>query len=295
MFASTALGARIEAAEARLTASIGDHFLVTRPDLRVVVHHLGSGVAVFAGPSSPMNKMIGVGFEEASAPLTRLMPPTDDELTSIENAFRERNEPLQAEVSALATPEFVARLSARGYQLKGFENVHGRGISVAGDSRPHSPIDITLMRDDERDLWVDASITSFLDGDIEGAQADQLPPREVLEGPLKHVMDVPGFRRYCAWIDGQLVGTATLRLDDGLAQLCGAATLPAWRRRGVQTALLQRRLADAAKAGCDLALMTTSPGTKSQENGLRQGFELLYVRALMVKQPFSKGPHLSRI
>ena len=274
MFASTTLGSRIESAEARLTASIGDHFLVTRPDLRIVVQRLGSGVAVFAGPSSPMNKMIGVGFGE---------PPTDDDLKSIEDAFDERNAPLQAEVSALANPEFVARLSARGYQLKGFENVHGRTISSAGHTPAHSPIDITFMQDDERDLWVDASITSFLDGDTEGAQADELPPREALEGPIRDVMDVPGFQRYCAWIDGQLVGTATLRIDHGLAQLCGAATLPAFRRRGVQTALLERRLADAAAAGCEIALMTTSPGTKSQENGLKQGFALLYVRALMVK------------
>jgi hypothetical protein len=31
--------------------------------------------------------------------------------------------------------------------------------------------------------------------------------------------------------------------------------------------------------------MTTSPGTKSQENGLKQGFALLYVRAIMIKDP----------
>ena len=276
MFASTALGSRIEAAEARLTALIGDHLLVTRPDLCVVVQRFGSGVAVFAGPSSPMNKMIGVGFGE---------PPSDDELDSVEHAFRARNAPLQAEVSALASPDVVARLSARGYQLKGFENVHGRAIQPIGQRLPQSPIDVTIMRDDERDRWVDVSITSFLDGDTEGAQAEELPPREALEGPIRDVMDVPGFQRYCAWIDGRLVGTATLRIDDGLGQLCGAATLPAFRRRGVQTALLQRRLADAAAARCDIALMTTSPGTKSQENGLKQGFALLYVRALMVKGP----------
>ena len=112
-------------------------------------------------------------------------------------------------------------------------------------------------------------------------------------------MDVPGFRRYCAWIDGQLVGTATLRLDDGLAQLCGAATLPAWRRRGVQTALLQRRLADAADAGSDLALMTTAPGTKSQENGPKQGFSLPVRQGVdgegVNLQPFSPSHHLSPI
>ncbi len=285
MFASTALGFRIEAAEARLTSSIGAHFLITRPDLRVVVKPVGSGVAVFAGPSSPMNKMIGVGFGE---------PPTDDELSSTEDAFYDRNAPLQAEMSALASPDVVAHLSARGYQLKGFENVHGRTISSAEYRPRQSPIGITFMRDDERDRWVDVSITSFLDGDTEGAHADELPPREAFEGPIRDAMDVPGFQRYCAWIDGQLVGTATLRIDDGLAQLCGAATLPAYRRRGVQTALLQRRLADAAEAGCDLALMTTSPGTKSQENGLRQGFALLYVRALMVKVWDPPRDNLSR-
>ena len=274
MFASTALALRIESAEARLTASIGEHFLAARSHLRPVVRRLGGGIAVYTGPSSPMNKMIGVGLTD---------PPTDDELQSIENEFGQRAAPLQAEVSALARPAFVTHLSARGYQLKGFENVHGRAISAAESRQPRSPIDVTLLDRRDHDRWVDASIRSFLDGDTEGAQADQLPSREAAEGPLRDVMDVPGFERYCAWIDGQLVGTATLRLDDGLAQLCGAATLPAWRRRGVQTALLQRRLADAAAAGCDLALMTTSPGTKSQENGLKQGFALLYVRALMVK------------
>jgi GNAT superfamily N-acetyltransferase len=274
MFASTSLAVRVESAEARLTGSIGDHFLAARSDLRPVVRRLGGGIAVYAGPSSPMNKMIGVGLTE---------PPTDDELRSIEHAFSERAAPLQAEVSALARPEFVARLSARGYELKGFENVHGRAISAAESQQPRNSIDITLLEHRHHDRWVDAAICSFLDGDTEGAQADQLTSREAAEGPLRDLMDVEGFVRYCAWIDGQLVGTATLRLDDGLAQLCGAATLPAWRRRGVQTALLQRRLADAAAAGCDLALMTTSPGTKSQENGLKQGFALLYVRAIMVK------------
>jgi hypothetical protein len=46
---------------------------------------------------------------------------------------------------------------------------------------------------------------------------------------------------------------------------------------------LRRRLADACEAGCELALLTTSPGSKSQENGHRQGFELLYSRALLVR------------
>ena len=55
------------------------------------------------------------------------------------------------------------------------------------------------------------------------------------------------------------------------------------RRRGVQTTLLRERLADAAREGCDVAIVTTQPGSPSQENVQRQGFELLYARAILIK------------
>jgi ribosomal protein S18 acetylase RimI-like enzyme len=74
-----------------------------------------------------------------------------------------------------------------------------------------------------------------------------------------------------------------MRILNGVAQLCGAATLPEHRRRGVQTALLRERLAEAAREGCDVAVVTTQPGSPSQENAQRQGFELLYARAVLIK------------
>ena len=33
------------------------------------------------------------------------------------------------------------------------------------------------------------------------------------------------------------------------------------------------------------AVITTQPGSKSQQNAQRQGFDLLYTRAVLVKQP----------
>ena len=75
------------------------------------------------------------------------------------------------------------------------------------------------------------------------------------------------------------------RIAEGLAQFAGAATAPAHRRRGVQTALLSARLAHAAAVGCDIAVITTVPGSKSQQNAQRQGFDLLYTRADLLKQP----------
>ncbi len=48
---------------------------------------------------------------------------------------------------------------------------------------------------------------------------------------------------------------------------------------------LAARLADATAAGCDLAVITVQPGSKSQQNVQRQGFELLYARSVMVREP----------
>lgn len=55
------------------------------------------------------------------------------------------------------------------------------------------------------------------------------------------------------------------------------------RRQGVQTALTRVRLAEAARSGAELATVTTLPGSKSQENSTRQGFAILYTRAVLIK------------
>jgi hypothetical protein len=43
---------------------------------------------------------------------------------------------------------------------------------------------------------------------------------------------------------------------------------------GCQTALLYRRIRDAALAGCDLLVSQCNPGTDSQRNQLRTGFRI---------------------
>src|SRR5262245_66681377 len=123
MFASVALAARIDRAETRLTESIVRAIVASDPASRALIEPIAGGVAAYAGASSPMNKMIGVGFEG--------MPP-EGRLHEIEELFRERATPLQAEVATLADPAFAAQLTRNGYVLLNFENVSGRPI-VASD------------------------------------------------------------------------------------------------------------------------------------------------------------------
>jgi N-acetylglutamate synthase-like GNAT family acetyltransferase len=109
-------------------------------------------------------------------------------------------------------------------------------------------------------------------------------PREIVERAERDI-EQAGATPYLAYRDGIVAGGASMRMSEGVAQLTGAATAPAHRRRGVQTALLSARLADAARAGCDVAVVTTQPGSKSQQNVQRRGFHLLYTRAVLVKPP----------
>ena len=279
MFASVDLARRIEKAEAGLTASLGHAVISQGAQADAFVEEIAAGVAAYTGPSSPMNKMIGVGFDGVP----------EDRLAAIEDLFRVRKAPLQAEVATLANPVVAATLTRRGYVLENFENVLGRPIAQT-DADPGSGdgIDIRPTESSQIEQWLDAAITGFQHADEQGVQAVPLPPREVFEDSLRPYMRVTGFHRYCAWIGGDLAGVATLRMDSGVAQLCGAATLPRFRRRGVQTRLLRRRLADAFHNGCELAVLTTQPGSKSQENGHKQGFSLLYSRAILIRAPLNR-------
>jgi GNAT superfamily N-acetyltransferase len=83
---------------------------------------------------------------------------------------------------------------------------------------------------------------------------------------------------YLATIDGRVAGGATLAVRGRIAGLFGASTLPEFRKRGVQTALLQKRLERAAELGCELAMSLAQPGSVSQRNIARHRFETLYTR-----------------
>jgi ribosomal protein S18 acetylase RimI-like enzyme len=76
----------------------------------------------------------------------------------------------------------------------------------------------------------------------------------------------------------QPVAGAAMGIHEDVALFYGDATLPADRRRGWQTALIAARLEVARKRGCTLAVVSVLPGSGSQRNYERAGFELVYMR-----------------
>lgn len=87
-------------------------------------------------------------------------------------------------------------------------------------------------------------------------------------------------------IDGEPAGSAALAIFDTsigkTAHLYIAGTMPAFRRRGVQAALLQTRLKMAHDLGCVLATMSARPYNVSARNAERVGFRLAYTKPTFV-------------
>jgi hypothetical protein len=86
------------------------------------------------------------------------------------------------------------------------------------------------------------------------------------------------WRCYLGYLDGVPAARAAMWLKDGVAVLGFAETLPAFRTRGGQTALIRHRIAEAARAGCDLLTAQTPVGLSSQRNMERAGLRLAFTK-----------------
>src|SRR5919201_6420098 len=271
----TARAGRTERAEADLIARASEAARRRRGDTAGFVIPIAGGVASFAEEGSPFNKVAGLGFGGV---------PSTDALDEIERAFAACGAPVQIELAHLADPAIGALLTERSYRLTSFENVLGRGLD--GEPARVTPpgVEVRPSGDDEFDAWVDVVADGFAHPDTEGVPSHEEFPREVI-ARAERDFAAAGVMRYVALRDRVIARGASFRMAEGIAQLTGAATAPAHRRRGVQSALLSARLADAAAAGCELAVVTTQPGSRSQQNVQHRGFDLLYTRAVLVKQP----------
>lgn len=274
LFADTALAARIDRAEARLCADVAA-FVATRRQADTTIIPISGGLATYVSPASPLNKVICLAMDSAFD-----LPA----LERIEAEWDRRREPVRIELSILADPSAGGVLTGRGYRLHGFENVLGLPLDHWRDDAavPGVTVDVTRDAADER-TWLDIGVEAFMNLDGTGSVADDALSREQLAAVIEEFAGAPGFTRYLARLEGTPVGEAAMRVDGDVAQLSGAGTLPHARGRGVQKALVQQRLSDARRAGCTIAVVTTAPGTRSQANVMRRGFQLLYTRAILIR------------
>lgn len=240
----------------------------------------GGGYAIFMGEGSPLSQVIGLGLHG---------PAAESELEQVESFYRDRESPIHLELSSLADPTLLGRLSSRGYQPVEQTHVLVRPVGPGESGGRWSPYraanstdepadDITVepIRPDQIETWAEAVLRCFFPG------PEDLPDR-LREGAIA-MATLPFVNCWLARADGRIAGGGALAICNGLALICGDGTVPDFRNRGVQSALLLARLERARTGGCDLAVICTQPGSRSQHNAERQGFQVVYARTMMTRE-----------
>ena len=270
MFIDQTAARRIEAAEAQLMRAMVSAVACTARAAAAFAHELGAGAATFIRVGSPMNKVIGVGLDA---------PVDEAALAAIEAAYRAAGEPVRIELATLADPRTYEQLTTRGYRLLGFENVLVRALADA--AAPATDIRVEHVTEATLPAFRDTLVDAFAQADNTGIVVDAFT-RDAIADAVADTLATASIARYLAYRDGALAGAASMSVQGSIAMLAGSGTLAPHRRRGVQGALLARRLADARAAGATLATITTAPGTQSQANVMKLGFAVAYSRALLV-------------
>src|SRR5271169_5008783 len=168
------------------------------------------------------------------------------------------------------------QLGSRGYRVIELSNVLYRSIEAPARPTVLPPgIEIRRAAANEARFWAETVSQGF---------AEHFPVTEELIKIMEMFSQRPSDRAYLAYADGKIAGGAALCTHNNIAGCFGASTLPDFRRRGIQTALLETRLADAAAADCNIAMSIAQLNSPSHRNIERQGFQVAYTRSKFMRK-----------
>ncbi|GIH20472.1 GNAT family acetyltransferase [Rugosimonospora africana] len=193
-----------------------------------------------------------------------------DSLPELAAWYAGHGKPLRVDVvPAQAAPGLFAALAAEGLTQTGFyAGLYAEASRVVTGGPADPSVHIGLLDPAE---FAGVYATGF--GFPDRHRAAMAESVRVLAGRS----DV---RFYGARIGTVVAGVGLLFLADGVGYLATAATLPEYRGRGVQGALVRHRAAAAREAGCDLIVGHTATGSASQRTMERNGLRLAYTKAL---------------
>ena len=255
---------RLEMAETITPDYIAAHRL-HNPSQPIAAENIAGGMAFFGGPAYPANQIVGMGLYGEV---------TLHDVDRVEYFFRTRGVPSTIVVSPLADSGMLAILGQRGYRIAEFNSVLVRRIAPHDSCMPLAGIAVERVSEETAGPWARAIAQGF---------SDVVP---VSDDIFAGFACLPLALNFMARIHGVVAGGCSGRIipEARIAALYGTATLPEFRRRGVQSALIARRLYEAALAGSEYAVVSTQPGSGSQRNMERRGFRVAYTKVVMTRE-----------
>lgn len=103
------------------------------------------------------------------------------------------------------------------------------------------------------------------------------------EDQFRRYFQAKGVQAFAAFQQGKMAAGATIAMHDEVGDLGLMSTLPAFRNQGLQKKLLLIRLAFAKSQGLSLATATAVPGSISDKNIQKVGFQIAYTRIKLTK------------
>ena len=271
-FVDKALARRLESCEEMPQVLYARTFQKTRPEIGAAEEEICGGHMIFAGLGSPIGRVAGVGLDR---------PFTAEDLDRVEAFYRAHHAPAQVDLCSLHEPAVFEMFKERGYAIAELNNVLYRKLD-AEEKLPPPPAGCEIRRSllEEADAAGAIVESAFFPDGAPEAFRGLIAPFYQMERALAFVASVE------SKLEGKLVacGTGLVIPEHRVFALCGAGTLTEFRGRGLQTALLRARIAAAAEAGCEYAVVVTNGGTTSQRNAERLGFRVAYSKATVIKQ-----------
>jgi hypothetical protein len=212
--------------------------------------------------SALLNRALGVGIAE---------PATKGLLDEIDAFFAERGVAYSIPVTPDSHPaELASWLEGRGFQHGYAWTKFQRRAKDAGDLDHKSGLRVEQVGADRGTIFADVFSRAY------GTPA-------AMRGLLERLPGVEGWHCFVAFADETPAATGAIFVSGTVGWLGVAGTLPEFRRRGAQNALLSARIRAGAAAGCETLVTETGELVEgrpagSYRNIVRAGFEPLYVR-----------------
>jgi Acetyltransferase (GNAT) family. len=267
-FVDKALARRLESCEEMPQVLYATCISKDTAEIGAAEEEICGGHMVFAGLGSPIGRATGVGLDR---------PFTSEDLDRVEQFYRGHKAPSQVDLTPMHEPAIFELFKERGYAIAELNNVLFRRLDLQ-EEFPPPPAGCEIRRSFPEEAELTGAIVErafFPDGAPDAFQG-LLAPLYEMESALAFVATIEGKPVSC--------GTGIVIPEHRVFALCGAGTLAAFRGRGLQTALLRVRMAAAAAAGCEYAVVVTQGGTTSQRNAERLGFQVAYSKVTVIKQ-----------
>ncbi|MEK0316499.1 GNAT family N-acetyltransferase [Cohnella sp. 56] len=184
--------------------------------------------------------------------------------------YRDRGRKFQFEVvPSLADQTLLKRLADVGLYQSGFHASLVAQPEAMTQDHPGA-IAVWELREDQFDLYAAIHCRGT------GLSDDGIP---YVAANNRVLYNRPGWKFYIAFVDEEPAAVSVLFIKNNRASFTFAATLPSYRKMGLHRLLLERRLQEAVRNECGIAVSQCAFLSQSHRNMERVGMKLGYVRA----------------